>query len=215
MAHLKNGRAAKRLVLANLRNIVGQLLLDGAPLGILSSTERFHVGTVLKHELRDVADEILENLVLRDEIRLGVHLDDRAVIAFDGDADETLGGRTAGLLGGRRQALGAQPVDRRFHLAVRLGKRLLAVHHAGAGALAQFLHTRGRDLSHVLLPLVPRGECRGPDFDMMLGSRLRRGTAYASSACSTGGSAISPMSWPRAAALPERPSLTACATASV
>ena len=81
-----------------------------------------------------------------------VDLDDRALVAVDGDADQALGGGAAGLLGGGGEALGAQPVDRGFHVAAGLAERLLAVHHAGAGALAQFLHSRGRDLSHVSYP---------------------------------------------------------------
>ena len=132
------------------------------PPGYWRSAERLDVGAVLQRELGDVADEILEELVLGDEVGFRIHLDDGAAIALDGDADEALGRRAAGLLGGGRQTLGAQPVDRGFHLAVGLGERLLAVHHAGAGALAQFLHSRGRDLSHVLIPFVPPREGRGP-----------------------------------------------------
>ena len=109
-----------------------------------------------QRQLRDVAHEVLEQLVLGDEIGLGIDLDDRAALALDDDADEALGGGAAGLLRGRGKALGAQPVDRGFHLAIGLGERLLAVHHAGAGALAQFLHDRGRDLSHVLFLCMSR-----------------------------------------------------------
>ena len=47
-----------------------------------------------------------------------------------------------GLLGGGGEALGAQPVDRGFQVAAGLVERLLAIHHAGAGALAQVLHRR-------------------------------------------------------------------------
>ena len=57
-------------------------------------------------------------LVLGDEIGFRIDLDERAALALDGDADEALGGGAAGLLGGGGQALGAQPVDRGFHLAV-------------------------------------------------------------------------------------------------
>ena len=160
-------------------------------------------------------------LVLGDEVGLRVDLDDGAAVALDGDADQALGGGAAGLLGGGGEALGAQPVDRGFHVAVVLGERLLAVHHAGAGALAQFLHSRGRDLSHFFVPSRPLREGRGRSRISSIGAEallvLASGkrTIQASSAASTGGSAISPMSSPRAAALPVRPSPTACATASV
>jgi hypothetical protein len=63
-------------------------------------------------------------------------------------ADQALGRDAAGLLGGLRQALLAQPVDRRLHVAVVLGQRLLAVHHADAGGLAQVLDHRRCDCCH-------------------------------------------------------------------
>jgi hypothetical protein len=52
------------------------------------------------------------------------------------------------------KALGAQPIDRRFHLAIVLGQRLLAIHHAGASALAQFLHRSSGDLGHIVAPCI-------------------------------------------------------------
>ena len=54
----------------------------------------------------------------------------------------------AGLLGERGQAARAQDVDGRVDVAVGLGERLLAVHHARAGALAELLDHAGGDLSH-------------------------------------------------------------------
>src|SRR3546814_18996420 len=89
--------------------------------------------------LRHVADETLELLVLRDEVGFAVHFDHRAAVAVGGDADETLGGDAAGLLRGGGEALGAQPVDRRFDVAAIFGERLFTVHHTCARAVAQSL----------------------------------------------------------------------------
>src|SRR6266852_4304441 len=75
-----------------------------------------------------------------------------AVTAGD-HADQAFGRDAAGLLGGGRQALGAQPVDRLFEVALDFAQRLLAIHHARAGLLAQFLDQGCSDLSHVLLRL--------------------------------------------------------------
>src|SRR3546814_1023611 len=73
-------------------------------------------------------------------------LDHGAAGAFGSDADQALGGHASGLLGGRGEALLAQPVDRGLEVAAALGQRLLAVHHARAGRLAQFLDERRCDL---------------------------------------------------------------------
>src|SRR3546814_1669813 len=74
--------------------------------------------------------------------------DHRADLALRRHADQALGRDAAGLLGGGGEALLAQPVDRGLHVALGLTQRLLAVHHAGAGLLAQFLDLRGGDCSH-------------------------------------------------------------------
>ena len=89
-ADLEHRGAAQRLVLADLGDVVGQLFLDRAAARILGGAEGLDVGALLQRELRDVADEILEDLVLGDEVRFRVDLDDRAALAFDGDADEAL-----------------------------------------------------------------------------------------------------------------------------
>ena len=76
---------------------------------------------------------LLEVGVAGDEVGLGVDLDDHADAVLHRDADEALGRGAARLLRRLGEALGAQPVDRGFHVAVGLGQRLLGVHHAGAG----------------------------------------------------------------------------------
>ena len=65
---------------------------------------------------------------------------------------EAFSGRAARLLGGSSKALGAQPIGRGFQIATGFGQRLLAVHHAGARALAQFLDGGCSDLGHESLP---------------------------------------------------------------
>ena len=49
------------------------------------------------------------------------------------------------------QALGAQPVDCGFHLAIVLHQRFFAFHHASAGALAQFFNCGCCDFHGVFL----------------------------------------------------------------
>ena len=70
LVHLEHRGAAQRLVLADLGDVVGQLLLDRAAAGILRRAQRLDVGAVLERELGDVAHEVLEHLVLGDEVGL-------------------------------------------------------------------------------------------------------------------------------------------------
>src|SRR3546814_5149564 len=86
-------------------------------------------------------------------------LDDGAGVILDGNGNQAFGGHTARLLRRGRQALLAQPVDRRIDVAVGLAQRLLAIHHARAGLLAQILYQGRSDLSHVrVLSVLFRSE---------------------------------------------------------
>ena len=64
-----------------------------------------------------------------------------------------------GLLGCRGETLGTQELDRLFDVAIGLGQRLLAVHHAGAGLVSELLHRLCCDC-HLSLPLSKRGQAR-------------------------------------------------------
>src|ERR1044071_869521 len=99
---------------------------------------------------RDIAREGLKVLVARDEVGLAVDLDEHAdpAAAVDVRHHRALGRLAPRLLGGLGQALGAEIVDRLLHIAGDLGQRLLAVGHAGAGALAQVLDQRRSDFRH-------------------------------------------------------------------
>ena len=93
----------------------------------------------------DVAHQRLELVGAGHEVGLAVDLDQHADLAagVDVGADHALGGDAAGLLGGARQALLAQVVDGLLHVALGLDQGVLAVHHAGAGALAELLDHLG------------------------------------------------------------------------
>jgi hypothetical protein len=116
---------------------------------IMLVLQRFDIGVALfEGDQRDGLGQRLEFLVAGDEVGLGIDLDDNAFIAADGDGDEAFRRDAAGLLGGLRQALLAQPVDGGLDVALRLVERGLAVHHARAGLLAQILHHCGGDIRH-------------------------------------------------------------------
>ena len=103
---------------------------------------------------RDVADQLLELIRLGDEVGLAVDLDQDADLAtgVDVGADYALGRDAARLLGRRRQPLLAQQIDRLVHVAAGLRQGGLAIHHAGAGALAQLLDHLSGNLSQRSAP---------------------------------------------------------------
>ena len=78
----------------------------------------------------------------RDEVGFAVHLDEDARTSDrrDAVADQPFARRAAGLLRRARQAALAQDGVRLVEVAVGLGQRVLAFHHARAGLVAELLH---------------------------------------------------------------------------
>ena len=150
----ERGGAAHRHVLADGGHHLGHIL--GHRVGgtrDVHGLQLLAVAIGLEGELRDLGDHGLELLVAGHEVGLGVHLDDGTRGALHRDGHEAFGGDAGRLLGGLGQALGAQPVDGGFHVAIGGGQRRFAIHHAHAGLLAQVLHHCSRDVGHVV-PLV-------------------------------------------------------------
>ena len=90
--------------------------------------------------LGEAGDHGLEISVLADEIGFRVHFDGHTATTFDQNGHKTFGGGTVGFLGSFRQTLGAQPVDRGFHVAIGFGQRFFRVHHARARTVAQVFY---------------------------------------------------------------------------
>ena len=101
----------------------------------------------------DVLDQLLEVGRPRDEVRLAVHLDQDAAPVIRGDAvaDQPFARRAPGLLGGARQAALPQNEVGLLEVAVGLGERGLAFHHARAGLVAELLHVGGGNSGHETL----------------------------------------------------------------
>ena len=99
---------------------------------------------------RDVLHERPELIGVGDEVRLAVHFDQHAdrVVEVDVGVDQALIRRSAGSLRGARQALLAQMLDGTIEVTVGLDQRALAVHHAGAGRVAERLDLRRGDIGH-------------------------------------------------------------------
>src|SRR6056297_207348 len=83
--------------------------------------------------------ERAEIVVFCDEIGFAVDFDQDCAVCACGLDDRAFGGNAAGLLVGLGQPALAQVFDCGFDVASGFNQGLLAFHHAGAGALAQFL----------------------------------------------------------------------------
>jgi hypothetical protein len=135
-----------------------------------------HDGRARRRDVqRDVLHEILEPVRLGDEVGLAVDLEQDADLAAGVDVavHHAFGRRAAGLLGGLRDALGAEPVDRLLGVPAVLGEGLLAVEDAGAGTLAQVLDDlHGHDSLH---------DAPSETGRRMFGDAVRTNQAFASS----------------------------------
>src|SRR5262249_27611799 len=164
---------------------------------------------------RNLAHEALELLVAGDEIGLGIDLDEGSARALDREPDQAFRGDATRLLGGSGKTLLAQPVEGALEVALRLGQRLLAIHHAGPGLLPKLLDQRRSDLGHdVSTPqwvAVRRAHAADPMAQACAASPL---SASCAGNCSAGSSAASPISAPVAIASCCSPSSTAAETRS-
>ena len=147
--HIGNGHAVSEAgktadldVLADHQDHLLLLLGDGqVGAVVLALHQGVQIGGVaLGHGGGHALDEVHELLVLAHEVGLGVDLDHDAHTVDHSGIGHALGGNAAGLLGGGGHALLTQPLHGLVHIAVGGGQRLLAVHHAHAGHLAQVLH---------------------------------------------------------------------------
>ncbi len=135
---LNSRHAANGHVLADGGDLGGDIVVDRFALHV-SCFQRVDVSGA-RGDLSDLGHHRLEVGVARDEVGFRVHFNRNANAVGGGDSDEAFSGGAAGFLGGFRQTFGAQPVNSGFHVAVGFCQRLLGVHHACAGRVAQLFH---------------------------------------------------------------------------
>ena len=113
----------------------------------------------------DLLGRLAELLGARDEVRLAIQLDQRARAAVVVDvAPMILPSEACASRAGfaARDAFLAQQLDGLVHVALALIERLLAIHHAGAGALTQLGDVLGGIRSHFLRQILAwRGNAAG------------------------------------------------------
>ena len=130
-------------LLAGLTRLLGDHLLDGAALGVLRSQQDIAVGGVGRNgDLEHGVGRSGVLGVLRHEVGLAGQAEDVGLAALDLRHDDTLGGGAVGTLGDDELTLLADDVLCAGEIALGLHERLLAVHHAGSGHLAE-LHYVG------------------------------------------------------------------------
>src|SRR6266511_3633443 len=133
---------------------------------------------------RQVPGEPLELVRVGDEVRLAVDLHHRTdrVVEVDVGLDEPLVRRTTRAAGRRREPPRPQDLLRLVEIAVRLLKRLLALHHAGAGSITEFLHQPRVDLRHRLQPASVESASGAGSGTIGSGPAAASGAAAASAA---------------------------------
>ena len=137
---------------ADVLGLVGGLLLEHAQLGVLGVLRDVVLGDVQRRRRggdvqRDLAGEGLEVVVAGDEVGVAVDLDEHADLAVGVDVgrDGALGGLAAADLQRLVAEADAQQLDGGVDVAVGLGQRLLALHHARARTVAELLDLLGGD----------------------------------------------------------------------
>ena len=108
-------------------------------------------GFFVKHRGRHFSGKGLELVATGNKVRFAHDFDKsgNAVIRRDFLGDGALGGGAAGLFGRLGKTLLAQPVNGLFHVAIRFFQGFFAVHHARAGAFAQFLNHGSGNIRHL------------------------------------------------------------------
>ena len=125
---------------SSLDEQIGNLLaLD---LAVIQSVNIAGSNLSLHDVLGNLGHQSLELVVASSEVGLAVDLNYATALGILGNisTDSTLSSHTASLLLSLGNALLAKEVDGLGHVAAYLSQSLLAVHHACAGGLAQFLY---------------------------------------------------------------------------
>ena len=89
--------------------------------------------------------ELHEIFIFGNEIRFGINLDDRCIIAVDCDGNPAVRCDPTGFLVGFRLTGLSQQLHRVLDVATGLDQGFLTFHHSGAGSIPKFLYHRCTD----------------------------------------------------------------------
>ena len=134
-------RAANRDVLAHFLHEPGARFFDRAPVAERLCGQLSDVGLATgERGPGNSLGKRYKVLVLGDEIGFRIDLDDNRLAAILLDHDAAIRSHATSFLVGLGRPGLAQRLRSRIEVTVRFNECLLALHHAGAGALAEFLH---------------------------------------------------------------------------
>src|ERR1700750_2648417 len=153
VAALEPGEPAELQLLLQARAGLVDQLLDGGARAGLGGQQGQPVGDLGEDRgLRDLRGCLMEQVGLRDEVRLAVQLDQHAGLgAVKVGHDQAVGRGAGGALVHVLGALEPKQLDRRLDVPVGFIECVLAVHHAGAGLLTEPLYVSGGKIRHVLV----------------------------------------------------------------
>src|SRR6516164_862311 len=154
VAALEAGVAAElQLLLDSGASLLDELLHRLARLRLGGQQRKAVSDLAGESGLRDLGSQLLELLVLGHEVGLAVQLDHDALgVAVKLSGDQAVPGGPGGALARVLDALEAKDLDGLLEVAVGFRESVLAVHHSGAGLIAQPLHISGGEIRHVVIP---------------------------------------------------------------
>ena len=141
-------------LLARLTRFLGHHLLDGAALCVFRSHQRIAVGSVVLHG--DLQHGLCRSRilgVLGHEVGLARQAEDVSLLAYDLRNDDTLGSGAVGALGDDELTFLADNVLSAGKITFSFDEGLLAVHHTGAGHLAELHYISSFDFHNLVLSL--------------------------------------------------------------
>ena len=162
-------------LLTRLTRLLGHHLLDGAVLVVLRGQQRVAVGGVVLHgNLQHGVGRCGILRILSHEVGFACQAEQIGLLAHDLRHDDTLRSGAVGTLGNDQFTLLADNVLSTRIVAFRLLKGLLAVHHAGAGHLAELHYISSFDFhsSCTFLVIVDKHSCNYSAFSSAAGAAV-------------------------------------------
>ena len=149
----ERSNAADGHVLADLGNQIGKSGLNSiGSAGIGLVLESLNIGNILfQRNAGNIVAEFIETGIPGNEVGFAVDFNNESLAVIRSVSNYACGGNAASLLGSLGLAVLAHVINSNFDVAVSSHKSLLAVHHAGAGAVTELLYESSGNVSHLVI----------------------------------------------------------------